>query len=654
MFEFETIDTNQLYNKLKTFDFITFDIFDTLLKRDVPEPTNVFDLAAFWYQQETGTCLKEFVRIRREAERKARECSAKQEVTLKEIYRQMPLKKQVLDRLCELEVLAESVVCVVSHPVADVYQRLLEEGKTLYLISDMYLPRLTLIRILEKCGIYGYKKLFLSNEYGLRKRDGLFDKFLQEEGLKGQTGIHIGDDWRSDVLPLVGKSGYRFCKIPHRFKKERRLSDSTALSLARQTSDCFINHHMDPAWPYFKRTGYAVFGTLLSSFILWVKRQVQEQGINKVLFLARDGYVLEKAWKILASDLKECTEDMFYLSRVSILPTRLNGDYSIENILKTIPRRQVTTVEMVLKRVDLYTEENIRLAQSCHIAMDRQVKEDISAESDLYQYFQKVMRDLPALFAKEADRFAQYTRQFIQTGDRVAVVDIGWNGTAQKAIELALEGNGKTKVRAKLYGCYLGLNQVSLGRDADIAGKGFLVDEDSSFSDRSYLKACMGILEFYLTAPFGMTIGYQEQNGLLEPVFGKYEYSNPDGTRRREETSIADLQEGSLEYVRQLKQSKLVDFADLNPLEAMMGLRQLCVSPSWKDIQKWGDTDCFENKLIPFARPQAFTHYLLHPADLKKDFGDCQWKIGFLRRLLHNFPAPYFFLFQMLLKIFHK
>lgn len=36
-----------LFHRVKNYEYVSFDIFDTLIKRDVPQPTNLFDILGY-------------------------------------------------------------------------------------------------------------------------------------------------------------------------------------------------------------------------------------------------------------------------------------------------------------------------------------------------------------------------------------------------------------------------------------------------------------------------------------------------------------------------------------------------------------------------------------------------------------------------------
>ena len=73
----QTISYKKLENRLERYDEVAFDIFDTLIKRNVPKPIDVFEL------MEKCLGYNDFCKNRIRAEIEARRVSA--EVTLKDI-----------------------------------------------------------------------------------------------------------------------------------------------------------------------------------------------------------------------------------------------------------------------------------------------------------------------------------------------------------------------------------------------------------------------------------------------------------------------------------------------------------------------------------------------------------------------------------------
>src|SRR5262249_17418092 len=139
----------------------SFDLYDTLVTRLVAEPRGVFCIVA----ERCG--IADFERLRSNAERCARRMARGREVTLDDIYAQLPLPDESKARARALEVdLEPALLAPVARNVARV------RGGDL-VVSDMYLPA-ALVR-----GIATYHvpaiapaAVLVSSESGLRKSDG--------------------------------------------------------------------------------------------------------------------------------------------------------------------------------------------------------------------------------------------------------------------------------------------------------------------------------------------------------------------------------------------------------------------------------------------------------------------------------------------------
>lgn len=77
-------------------------------------------------------------------------------------------------------------------------QKLAQQGKKLYYISDMYLPQTQINAMLRRCGYTQFAGGFVSCTYGVQKRSGrLFKQFLHETELDARQVLFIGDSWRA-------------------------------------------------------------------------------------------------------------------------------------------------------------------------------------------------------------------------------------------------------------------------------------------------------------------------------------------------------------------------------------------------------------------------------------------------------------------------
>ncbi len=178
----------------KTNEYLSFDIFDTLIVRDLAEPKEVFRKIE-QLQQIPG-----FYKKRIAAEQKARE-KAQGEVTIEDIYQCYPeIQPDQVSEYCRRELDMELQVCHPNPRMISFYRECVARKKVV-LVSDMYFQTNHIKEILNRCGIYGYERIFVSCEIGETKRSGkLYEAVLRELGVSKGNMMHIGNDFMNDYV----------------------------------------------------------------------------------------------------------------------------------------------------------------------------------------------------------------------------------------------------------------------------------------------------------------------------------------------------------------------------------------------------------------------------------------------------------------------
>ena len=627
---------------------VTFDIFDTLVKRNVYSPVDVFQLIEKQYNREHTIKIKGFASERAAAEQKARRDSKYEEITLDEIYNKLSYDARVCSELKKIELNTELNICSPNTVMLDIYNKLLDKGKIVYLISDMYLPQKAILTICSKCNIANFKKVYVSSEHRCRKKGGrLFAKFIASEAIDDiDHVIHIGDSFYADYIS-ARIAGINACMISRSSKKtDYVIENCEGDDFSQKTINAFISNHIDPKNNYFYNMGYIIYGLLLYSFTRWILENIGAEGTDKVLFLARDSYILQKAFVALSENRYD--NDYFYVSRKSTFGMRLTEDYSVKNIVSKAHLRQGFLLEDLLKRIGAYTEKNVTLANNMDVNLNMPITlESVDKNEILNKYLYAVCLELKQRFLEEAKMFEAYTMQFIKKDRKISVVDVGWNGTAQKAIDTVLR---KNRLDIEIEGYYLAVNKEDNGREKDIAVKGFLSNEDSTETQRIKIKAIMGLLEFFLSAPHGTTKGYCKKDYKVFPQLEIYEYQD----KKYVQNAFSNLQEGALKFVKDFGNWEFTDKIQITPEMAMQPLLSLCRSAKRKDLKKFGDLLFYEGVLSPLAKPKRIYEYLFCVSQLKRDFGNSVWKVGFLKRLCHSIPLPYYQLYSILIRRYKK
>ena len=160
--------SQKIYDAVNSHEIISFDIFGTLVLRDVMKPSDIFDIVEYKYnQQSPEKKLYGFKAMRIQAERTMRE-RKETEILLDEIYQELNSKISDVDRIKQIEVEAEYSFAVPNIEIKAIYNYALQRNKRIVLVSDMYLPYDLIVSILDRCGYAEYERLYLSSKIGSR------------------------------------------------------------------------------------------------------------------------------------------------------------------------------------------------------------------------------------------------------------------------------------------------------------------------------------------------------------------------------------------------------------------------------------------------------------------------------------------------------
>ena len=298
------INTKEILTISKEYKVITFDVFDTLIIRDVEKPADVFRHSyGFWGK---------YFRIL--AEQSARKRRKNSEITLSEIG-------SYFHRKCNSEIEYEKRICRANPKVFELYKELKHMGKKIYAISDMYLDANTVSEILISSG-YELDGVFVSSEYACTKETGkLFSVFLETNNYNPEEILHIGDNNKSDYEGACN-AGIKAVLIPKHVDclKYRRYSFKT------DELDSFINHGLNEIDNPIERIGYEIVGPMVLCFCQWLHRQCKNNGFDRLYFLARDMHFTFDIYNRLYND------DTHYLcvSRKSLRNARNNPNDFIQ------------------------------------------------------------------------------------------------------------------------------------------------------------------------------------------------------------------------------------------------------------------------------------------------------------------------------------
>jgi len=244
--------------------------------------------------------------------------SIKDEITFDEIYEQIDSQYKWLK---EKELSLEYDVLNTRTFMKDIYNYACQKNKKIIIISDMYLSKEFLKDVLKKNGYTKFDNIYISSEYGKTKGTGeLYNIALEELNISVKDILHIGDNQYSDIN-RPRKLGINAFFIPKVFdfllKIDSRIEffyknhkDDLGASimlglLAYQSEQSYKN--------YWYEFGYKYAGPIILGYMQWLDQQLVKEKIDTVLFVARDGYTLEKVFNLISNS--EAHTEYIYLPR---------------------------------------------------------------------------------------------------------------------------------------------------------------------------------------------------------------------------------------------------------------------------------------------------------------------------------------------------
>lgn len=631
------LEFNRIKKGIERCSIISFDLFDTLIKRDCYKPAELFCFIERKIDQEYGV-KSWFASARVQAEIAARNKSKAEEVSLDEIYNELslPFSSVSKEQIKQLEEEYEYESCQWNPLMKPVYEYCRNQGKRIFIITDIYLPEALIKRILRKLEIQ-YEALFVSSTLKKMKRNGtLFREVLKLTGNHPSDILHIGDNRQSDY-DMPKKLGIRAVHI----SKSEGLNLFINWKLYKADSEyadlcSFINNHADThSWDavhtkntfdFFSESGYEAQGPVLYGYVNWLQEQFKEDGIEKAFFLARDGQLMQKAYRKLSHFVPN---EYMYASRKALIIPSLWLTPSIQEIHESIYWGKYGTVSSFLKKIGLEPAEFENYYMDVGISLNKVYKyKDLwKHPAFLAVYENHIKQDMISHSHKAYDLLLRYLQQLNFSG-KVAVVDIGWFGHMQGALERIVK---EAHLPVEIHGYYLGLRPGSSMLD-HIQAKGYLFDRNHN-QDLSKKEGLLNsIVEMLFTADHGTTNGYIEEGENIRPSLGKWEYCE---SAKEDFEAIQACQKGALAFIDDwLKVKDNLPFT-ADSAVAFANWLEFGSHPSSRTAVLFGNLHFMDETVAYLAKPEKHGYaYLFQPQAFLRELRNTFWQRGFWVRTL--------------------
>jgi predicted HAD superfamily hydrolase len=579
-------------------DAVSFDFFDTLFVRPLVDAEDAFDILGEMHQ------IEGFRALRRAAQMRAFQVMHEEkrgEINLGGIYRCFNTLPVPPERLQQAEYALELEITQPNPEMIALFHHALALGKKVVITSDMYLQAPYFHELMDRHGLPNVP-LFISADRGATKRDfgALFDILAAELELPKDRILHIGDNAASD-FSMGREKGlrtfhYREARVP-----PRRKGISPTASLARG----LVRLHQEEVPPdTLRELGFLKGGPAALGFLDWIVEEAKRDGIEHILFVSRDGHVLQElAQRRRAAEGQDALPHSSYLlgSRVSFILSGMTEANFAAHLPFLLSGADDLSPAEVLERIGVPAPAEHVMED---LGLGRQIRLPDSKMGLMSGFLHAWRWEILKISRRNRRGLLRHLIDLgLRPGQRVAMVDVGWNGTTQEAFEGALRG----LMPLEISGYYFCLtDSMDCRRRRQSMRMKALVEPNSvtpELLNAVYANRVAG--EFFFSAPHSPIIGYGE--GLQQVVAvedpGRANIGNITAMAEEVEGGMVDFAERFIPWQRRLGLKP-------DPLGMAMPLLEFMADGNWakhrllrqvRNFDSWASSRNRDMWLIDYA-----------------------------------------------------
>ena len=506
------------------YDLYSFDIFDTLITRTTATPRGIFAimqdvlLKDEKYKNIPDFIKKNFYDLRLQYEMHLRDMMRrnyeKEDIDFDFIYDQFAenytLPEEDKNALKQLELDTEYKNILPITQNIDRVKELINTGARVVLISDMYHSEKTIRSFLCKCDdIFENIPIYVSSAYGKTKiTKGLFKIVQEAENVNCSKWLHFGDNIRVDINPArdfgIKAQHYKYIGLED-YEKEvlKKLGNNSFIQLAIGASKNarLFTPDMTPQ----KKLGCSFAACLYVGYIEWLISESQRQGIKRLYFLARDGYLLQKMFDIIAKARGVDIETKYIYGSRAAWRLPAVSEIGLKRLMEL--NVNIFTIETMAKNFGISKNKLLELLpdkyKNNNEFLTREELTEIGSILDTNENFKKYLCEK---YETQRELIRKYFQQEIDSSDEHwAIVDAFGSGYTQTCFKAILKKIYDKPVKT----FYLSLSIYKT------------LEDNYCYCHCHFISS---MIEIFLRAPHGVTLNYTCGNqGTVIPVLDKNE-----------------------------------------------------------------------------------------------------------------------------------
>lgn len=457
-----------VYLSISKYDVISFDVFDTLIVRDIYQPSDIFIYMNAYVANLLNDAKFNHAHNRMEAEKVTRNYISMidGEISLDDIYKNYllitGLPAHLVQQIKENEIETELKFIKARESAFKLFHFAKEAGKKVIITSDFYLGEEFVTTALQSSGFdLSGVDIFVSCDIGQSKKSRKLYKHIQETlNVTASKILHIGDNFVVDIQNALSEGinclHYPSAKVclghnsslssyfklnDEDYLNRRTISHSIIIGLIlnRIYDDPFSHPRNSLFNNSPKKLGLIALGPLVLTFTDWLVNHANSHGIQQLFFLARDGWILKKAFDLVAPNQESRKIKSFYLPSSRKLIENISYSIDFSEITKVLNSRfEQGTLAQLLKLKFNLTREDIS-AEALMKAGFSNLETVVSIPRDkirILKLLQHLRKEIVLKSTQLADLFARYLAESgVSTSDISGVVDIGYFGSMQQILD---------------------------------------------------------------------------------------------------------------------------------------------------------------------------------------------------------------------------
>ena len=580
-------------------EYISFDVFDTLIARPLYEPKDLFIFLNGRFMELTQSSVI-FSKIRIEGEELARKyygmSLAYEDITIYEIYdfiaTHYGLNKQCMNKMLEFEKQLELMFCQTRRAGKELYEFAHAVDKKIILVTDMYLDNEIIDEILKSNGYRLHEKVYVScRERCLKYNGKLFEAVLNDLGTDVSNIIHIGDSWHSDIegSKRLGIENIFFPKAIEVFENKiigcqtnhcadiGRTVTGKNISYEKVEENIgfrsmlatVANKYFDNPYrvfnsesdfnidPYF--IGYYLVGMHMLGISKWITDISGKQDHSNIIFLARDGYLPKEIFDRFARAYSYPFNTMYVqVSRRAVMPLILKDTI---NLYQMPIEYRAHSPKTIMDLLEFMSSDSSNELKSILPNFDKPF-ETIEEYHNFISLFLEKFYD-----SQKHDEAKRNIMQYFEAIPEGSIAfDMGYSGRIQAAI---CEATGKS------------INALFMHEDYSMAThmKNYKHFDVSSFYQ--YRPEITGLLREHIFSDVnGSCIGYEYCNERVMPIIENKRHNYPD------QYVIQSIHNGAIAFAEEYLAvfSKFGSEIDYSPEEISYPFEGFLINPSDMDM----------------------------------------------------------------------